>query len=119
MMADPSQSQLPQDNDYWEALEQKINADAVGPLAAYAAADQGWYGVLARRAPWLVAVSAAAMIFLWLVLPAREESQALRYISDSIAPSEAAGMLITGESPPSVDALMVQFPPAPGVERQQ
>jgi hypothetical protein len=110
-MADLSQSNLPQDPEYWERLARKINEDAVGPLAAYAAAEQGWYSLLARRAPWLVAASVAAMLILWLTLPPREDSQARRWMVEALAPDETAGTLISGAQPPSVEALMVQFPP--------
>ena len=122
MMADLSQSQLPQEPEYWEGLARKINADAAAPLAAYAAAEYGWYGVLARRALWLVAASAAAMLILWLALPAREDSMAFRWIAGSLAPNETAGTLISGAAPPSVDELMVQFPPGadmPDLEGQR
>jgi len=118
-MADRPQSQLPQDPEYWEALARKVRDDSAAPLAAYAAAEHGWYGELARRAPWLVAASAAAMLILWLVLPPREESMAIRYIAAALAPTEAAGTLISGTEPPSIDALMVQFPPAPDAGEQR
>ena len=118
-MVDSPQSQLPQEPEYWEGLARKINADAAGPLAAYAAAEDDWIGVLARRAPWLVAASVAAMLILWFALPARDDSQALRWIAASLTPNETAGTLISGAMPPSVDVLMVQFPPAPDTEGQQ
>ncbi len=111
-MVDQPQSQLPQEPAYWDDLARKIGEDAAGPLAAFAAIDNGWTGVLARRAPWLVAASAAAMLVLWLTLPARDSSVAFRWIESSMIPSEVAGTLISGSAPPSVDALMVQFPPA-------
>lgn len=117
-MADRSHSRLPQDPEYWETLARKVRDDAAAPLAGYAAAEDGWYGVLARSAPWLVAASAAAMLILWLVLPPREDSMAMRYIAGALAPTEAAGTLISGTEPPSVDALMVQFPPAPDAREQ-
>ena len=119
MIVDQSQSQLPQEPEYWDRLAREINADAAAPLAAYAAAEYGWYGILARRAPWLVAASAAAMLILWLTLPAREDSMAFRWIAGSLAPNETAGTLISGAAPPSVDELMVQFPPRPEMEGQR
>ncbi len=115
-MADLSQSQLPQEPEYWEGLARKIKANAAAPLASYAAAQDGWYAVLAHRAPWLVAATAAAMLILWITLPARETSPAFRWMASSLAPNEMAGTLITGTEPPSVDALMVQFPPEPDGE---
>ena len=118
-MAELPQSQLPQEPEYWEELARKIREDAAGPLAAYAATQYVWYGVLARRAPWLVAASAAAMLILWLALPTPDSSVAFRWIEHSLAPSETAGTLIGGPEPPSVDALMVQFPPLLDEERQQ
>jgi hypothetical protein len=118
-MADRSQSQLPREPEYWEGLARKINADAAAPLAAYAASQEGWYGVLARRAPWLVAATAVAMLVLWVTLPERETSPVVRWMASALAPNETAGTLIVGTEPPSVDALMVQFPPAPDSEEQR
>ncbi len=110
-MADVPRSQLPQDPDYWEKLAERVRGDASGPLAAYAAAHDNWYGLLARRSPWLVSASAAAMLILWLALPTSDSSVAFRWMEHSVAPNEIAGTLIGGPAPPSVDALMVQFPP--------
>ena len=111
-MADQPQSQLPQDPEYWEALAQKVHDDAVGPLAAYAAAGDDWASVIARRAPWLVAASVAAMLVLWLALPSNQSSAAFRWIESSLIPSEIAGTLVSGSTAPGVDTLLVQFAPA-------
>jgi len=138
VMAELPQSRLPREPEYWEALAGKIRDDAAGPLAAYAASaiaaeaglqQEAWDAVLARRAPWLVAASAAAALVLWLALPARVPSQGVLsaressasspWIERSLSPIEVAGTLIGGAAPPSVDTLMVQFPPAPGEARQQ
>lgn len=131
-------SQLPRDPEYWESLGGKIREDAAGPLAAYAAeraaagesgeleADaagqaprdlDAWYGELDRKAPWLIVASAAAMLILWLSLPAPvppapDSSVAFRWMERSLGPDEVAGTLVSGPVPPSVDALMVQFSPA-------
>ncbi|TDI45424.1 MAG: hypothetical protein E2P02_07335 [Acidobacteria bacterium] len=110
-MADVPRSRLPRDPEYWEKLAERIRGDASGPLAAYAEAHDSWYGLLARRSPWLVSASAAAMLLLWLALPASDSSVAFRWIENSVTPSEVAGTLIGGHTPPSVDSLMVQFPP--------
>ncbi len=128
-MADLPPSQLPQDPEYWGELAGKIREDAAAPLAAYAGAedgriddgrvDDGWYRILARRAPWLLAASAAAMLILWLALPERGTSPAFRWIADALAPSETAGTWIGGAAPPSVDALMVHFSPALDEEEQR
>jgi hypothetical protein len=115
---DRPQSPLSQDPAYWEGLAEKVRADAAGPLAAYAASDD-WTAVLARRAPWLVAASAAAMLVLWLALPPRGSSVAFGWIETSLVPSEVAGTLISGSAPPTVDSLMVHFPPAAEEEGRQ
>ena len=111
-MSDLPQSHLPQEPEYWEQLAAQIRADAAGPLADYAAVDHGWYGMLAQRAPWLVAASVAAMLLLWLALPERGPSVAFRWIESSLTPSELAGTLVSGAAPPTVEILMVQFPPS-------
>ncbi len=116
-MPDLPPSQLPQEPEYWEELAAKIRADAAGPLAGYSGVDDGWYGVLAERATWLVAASVAAMLLLWLTLPARGPSVAFRWIEGSLTPSELAGTLVSGAAPPSVDTLMVNFPPSEEEQR--
>ena len=117
-MAEVPRSQFPQDPEYWEQLARRIRDDASSPLAAYAAAHDDWYGLLARRSPWLVAASAAAMLILWLALPTPGSSVAFRWMEHSLAPNEIAGTLLGGPEPPSVDALMVQFPPVLENEEQ-
>ena len=111
MMAENPNSNLPQDPEYWAGLAKRIRADAARPLAAYAAAEDGWYEVLSQRAAWLVAASVAAMLILWLALPTAD-SVAFRWMERSLAPSEVAGSLIGGPAPPSVEVLMAQFQPA-------
>ena len=110
-MAELPKSQLPQDPGYWEELAQRIRRDASGPLAAYAAAQDAWYDLLARRAGWLVAASAAAMLLLGLALPAADSSVAFRWIERSVAPKEVAGTLLGGPQHPSVEARVAQFLP--------
>jgi len=107
-----TRSQLPQEPEYWELLAREVRDDAAAALAAYARTGDAWYGLLARSAPWLVAASAAAILVLWLALPARQDSLAFRWMASFAVPSERAGSLVSGTQPPSVDALMVQFPPA-------
>jgi hypothetical protein len=111
-MAESAGSQLPQDPAYWDSLAQRIRDDAAAPLAAYAATADVWYDVLARRASWWVAASAAAMLIVWLTLPVADGEIAFRAMERLLAPSEPAGTLISGSAPPAVDALMVQFSPA-------
>ncbi|HXV63623.1 MAG TPA: hypothetical protein VEK15_23180 [Vicinamibacteria bacterium] len=108
-------SPLPKDTAYWEELARRIREDASGPLAAYASRAR-WYGVLAGPAPWLIAASAAAILFLWLALPAADSSATLRRMERSLSPDEAAGALVGGPEPPTVDALLVQFSPPEGAE---
>lgn len=116
-MAENPSSPLPQEPVYWEKLALRIREDAVAPLAAYAAVPEAWYGVLARGAPWLVAASAAAMLLLWLVLPASDPGAVAGWIERSVEPDEIAGALIAGPVAPNVETLMVQFPPPLESER--
>ena len=119
MRADQPHSQLPQEPEYWDALARRMSDDAAGPLAAYAAGSDSWATLLGRQAPWLVAASAAAMLILWLILPPRQSSVAFRWIESSLVPNEMAGTLVSGAAPPSVNTLMVQFPPATNDEGQR
>jgi hypothetical protein len=122
MAARPS-SKLPQDPDYWERLAREIREDAAVPLAAYAAAcgrgREVWLDLLARRATWWVAAAAAASAILWLSLPPRGPSPALAWIEAALAPDGVAGTLVSGDTPPAVDTVMVHFPPAAGEEQRR
>ena len=109
-MSEHAQSELPRDPDYWDSLARRISDDAANALEAYASAQDVWYAVLDRRAPWLVAASATAMLVIWLGLPAPRDSVAHRWIERSVAPREIAGSLVGGATPPSVDVLLPQFP---------
>ncbi|HSF15774.1 MAG TPA: hypothetical protein VLK65_09480 [Vicinamibacteria bacterium] len=113
-MAHPK-SPLPGDPAYWEELTRRIREDASGPLAGYAGRAR-WYGALAGPAPWLVATSAAAILFLWLSLPTADSPTTLHWMERSLSPDEVAGALMGGPEPPSVDALLVQFSPLEGAE---
>lgn len=130
-MAETPHSKLPREAGYWDRLARTIGDDAEGPLAAYRAsagvADDSWTGaagagsrdadhwddLLAERATWLVAASAAAMLILWLAIPApaSDPTDELRWMEASLVPDERAGTLISGPAPPHVNDLMVQFPP--------
>ncbi len=111
-MAELPASPLPRSPEYWDRLARAVRDDAAGPLGAYADAHDGAYAVLARRAPWLIAASAAAMLLLWLALPVSKASVAHRWMEQAVAPRGAAGTLLAGPAPPSVDAVLVEFPPA-------
>jgi hypothetical protein len=117
-MAELPPSQLPQDPKYWEQLAQRIRQDASGLLASYAAAQDAWYDLLARRAGWLMAASAAAMLLLSLALPGPDHSHLLGWMERSLTPTESAARLLGGSQPPRVEELLAQFPP-PAEERRQ
>ena len=104
-------SPLPTVPEYWDRLARRIAEDAALPLAAYAAKRDDWYGVLAKSAPWLMAASAAALVVVLLSLPATQSSTAHVWMERSLSPSDGAGELLGAPEPPSVDELMVQFPP--------
>lgn len=99
-------SALPTDSDYWDSLAGRIARDAESPLAAYA----DWSKVLARRAPWWLAASVAAMLALWLTLPSRASSRTA-WLESALAPDEVAGAMLGGPAPPSLESLMSHFPP--------
>lgn len=105
------QSPLPPEPEFWDRLARRISEDAAEPLASYQAGAGAWYGVLARRAPWLVGSSIAAMLLLWAALPADTPPDA---VEEFVAPTEIAGALLGGPEPPTVDQLMVHFPPREG-----
>jgi hypothetical protein len=113
-------SPLPDDPTYWNTLAQRIGGDAAAPLARYAArgqkADDRWFGLLSRAAPWLLSAAATATLLLWLALPPRAPDASMRWLEPSIAPHDDTGALIGGSLPPSVDRLMLDFPPAPTEE---
>lgn len=103
-------SRLPRDPEYWDRLARRIGEDAAAPLAAYTARD-AWYGVLARRAPWLVAAAVAAMLVLWLALPAPESATNFQWVEQSLAPADFAGSPVSGAEPPGIEVLLARFAP--------
>jgi len=121
--AGPLAAYAAEDAEAARAAAERVADAAIRTPGAVVATDPGsgdldaWYGELASRAPGIVAASAAAMLFLWLGLPAPvpaapESSVAFRWMERSLGPDEPAGTLVSGPAPPSVDALMVQFSPA-------
>lgn len=111
-MPEFTKSQLPQDSSYWEELERRIRQDASGPLARYAAAQDAWYHLLARRAPWIVTAAAAAMLIMVISLSTSVDPASVRSIEQTLAPFESSGALLVGPEPPSVEALLVSFAPS-------
>lgn len=126
MTFDLPRSPLSDDPETWDRLARRINADAAAPLAELADAGRrtvpawrgtwlgSWLGPLSRSAPWLVAASAAAMLAFWMALPPRTEDPGLGWIESSVAPQDVAGTLLGGALPPSVDEMMLVFPPPAG-----
>jgi len=112
-------SRLPDSPEYWEQLARKVRADAAGPLAAYAAAQEGWAGVLARETTWLAGIAAAAILALSIVLAKTDPALSTTWIEGALAPSESAGALIAGPEPPEIDSLLAQFPRHPRAPREQ
>jgi hypothetical protein len=114
MMDDYPESNLPREPEYWERLAARVTDNAAAPLAGYAGNVDAWYGPLAQRAPWVVAASTAAMLVLWLSLPTTADpvSRVFRWMERSLAPDDVAGVLVTGATPPPVQILMSEFPPA-------
>ena len=112
-----SRSPLPDEDEFWEGLADKVRADAAGPLSRYAAseADQSptWIAVVSRQAPWLLAASVIAMVALLSALPESAASTALttRLLERSLMPTEPAAGLMAGSKVPSVAELLVEFPP--------
>ena len=105
-------SRLPDSPEYWERLARRVRADAVSPLAALAAAQTGWPGVLARQTLWLAGASMAAILVLSIVLARTNSTVSTTWIEGAIAPSESAGALIAGPTPPEIERLLAQFPRA-------
>lgn len=103
-------SRLPRDPEYWARLARRIGEDAAAPLATYAAGD-AWYGVLARSAPWLVAAAVAAMLVLWLALPAPGSATNFQWMERALGPDDVAGRLVGSAEPPDIEVLLVQFAP--------
>jgi hypothetical protein len=116
MIMQEHRSRLPDDPEYWDRLAERIRADAAGPLASFAATD-AWYGVLSRRASWLLAAAAILIAALLLTLPRTPDADPYLWIERSLTPDERAGTLISGPAAPAVEQLLPEFPPAdPGEE---
>jgi hypothetical protein len=112
-------SRLPDSPEYWDDLARRVRADAAVPLAACAAVSDDWFAVLARRAPWLVTASAAAIVALILVLTAADAPASATWTEGALTPREPAGALVAGPRPPDLQLLMPEFPPPGGPPKER
>ena len=109
-MADRSHSELPDDPQYWRDLAGRIRADAEGPLARYAAADETWFEVLGQRVAWWVAATAAVVATLWLVQPTADPAAVVTaWIEASLGIDEPAVRLVAGPEAPALDELLASL----------
>jgi len=106
----PFQSRLPDDPGYWDALADRIAADAAPVLAQYQAQHGTWWSVLAHRAPALAAaavVAVATTSFLVVGASAPGDGSPSAEVARAIVPSDpVAQMFLAEETPPPVEALL-------------
>ena len=95
-------SRLPDDEDYWKRLEERVVTGLHAPASGRFQATPEWWAPLARRAYALGALAAAAAIATLLLLPAS---------SDAPAPSPT-GILRPPEDPAMLAVLSAPEPPA-------
>lgn len=107
----PELSKLPDDPDYWTALEARVLAGLPpGPHTAATAgghgrAAAGWWSPFETGAPGLVATALAAVLAALLLLPPRPALEGAEML---LAPADPAGAaIIAAPSPPSLASLVL------------
>lgn len=103
-------SRLPEDEAYWEALADRLVADAAGRLSAYRTAGTRWWHGLVRFSTPLTVGAAAAVIaaLLWLPEVAGEQARGRAPASFyGFAPSDPlAALFVTSADVPTMATLM-------------
>lgn len=104
-------SRLPDEPEYWERLQSRIEGAVLADLAdAGASANRAWYAPLARRAWLLSTVAAAAAVAVSFLprdgTPSAEAAPAPMLIPPS-AESAQLSPLMTREAPPGIAELLV------------
>jgi hypothetical protein len=99
-------SELPDDEAYWDGLEQRIVA-GLGPRVP--ARSDAWWTPLAARAWTLGGLAAAAAIAALLLMPARDEARPVTESSLLLLPNSDPAFVtfVSAPGPPTVGSLLL------------
>ena len=104
------QSRLPTNPAYWDALAQRIVADAVPLLDEYRVRHGTWWSLLAHRSPVLAAAAVlaiAATSFMLVRASTATDSSPHNQVARAIGPTDpVARLFLTQETPPRVESLL-------------
>jgi hypothetical protein len=102
-------SRLPEEQEYWRGLTDRIVDDAAPRLAEFRQADTRWWSEIARYSTVLAAGAAAAVIAFLMLMPARDGAEAPTRSQNAygLTPADPLAVtLVSEETPPSVGTLI-------------
>ena len=106
----PLQSRLPDEPGYWDALADRIAADAAPVLGQYYAQRGTWWASLARRCPALAAAAGLALTATSFMLAGRSappDGSPDSQVARAIGPTDpVARLFLSEETPPRVESLL-------------
>jgi len=102
-------SRLPEEQEYWSGLTDKIVDDAAALLEEFGENDTRWWFEIARYSTLLAAGAAAAVIAFLTLMPSNDGADAPLRSQNAygLTPSDPlAATLASEEAPPSVGTLI-------------
>jgi hypothetical protein len=102
-------SRLPEDQEYWSGLTERIVDDAAPRLTEFGQADTRWWSEIARYSTVLAAGAAAAVVAVLMLMPAMDGAEAPIRSQNAFGLTPAdpiAVALVSEETPPSVGTLI-------------
>lgn len=114
----PLEPRLPEKKGYWDALADRITANAAPALARRRDEQGAWWGGLARLCPTLAAAAMIALVAGSITLMGEPEAvgeSPYAEVARAIGPTDqVAQVFFSGASPPSVESLMPLLPRTEG-----
>lgn len=102
-------SRLPEDQQYWRELTEKIVEDAGPQLSMFGKNEPEWWSEIARFSTLLAAGAAAAILAFFALMPYGGAAETVVRSVDAygLAPSDPLAVtLVSEETPPTMGALM-------------
>ncbi len=103
-------SRLPAEPAYWDALAERIVADAAPSLAEYRSRQGAWWSLLAQSSPALAAAAVLAIAgasFMLARASTVTESSPHDEVTRAIGPRDpVARLFLAEETPPRVESLL-------------
>lgn len=102
-------SRLPEDQEYWRELTEKIVEDAAPQLSTFGKNQPEWWSEIARFSTLLAAGAAAAILAFFTLMPSGGAAATAVPSVDAygLAPSDPLAVtLVLEETPPTMGTLM-------------